>query len=56
MEEARGPETSHLFQEGVGQHEHISKGKMKFVNSAEQNFSIEIFRIAKVIERRLRPF
>jgi len=39
----------------VGQHVLISKQKMKFAKSAEQNFSTEIFRIAKVIEWRPRP-
>jgi len=39
----------------LGQHVRIRKEKMKFVKSAEQNFSTEIFRIAKVIERRPRP-
>jgi len=39
----------------VGQHVRISREKMKFAKSAEQNFSTEIFRIAKAIERRLRP-
>jgi len=39
----------------VGQHVCISKEKMKFAKGAEQNFSTEIFRIAKVIERRPRP-
>jgi len=29
---------------------------MKFAKGGEQNFSTEIFRIAKVIERRPRPF
>jgi len=38
----------------VGQHVRISREKMKFAKSAEQNFSTEIFRIAKVIERRPR--
>ena len=38
----------------VGQHVRISKQKMKVAKSAEQNFSTEIFRIAKVIERRPR--
>ena len=37
------------------QHVRISKEKMKFAKGAEQNFSTEIFRIAKVIERRPRP-
>jgi len=39
----------------VGQYVRISREKMKFTKSAEQNFSTEIFRIAKVIERRPRP-
>jgi len=39
----------------VGQQMRISREKMKFAKSAEQNFSTEIFRIAKVIERRPRP-
>jgi len=39
----------------VGQHVRISRGKVKFAKSAERNFSTEIFRIAKVIERRPRP-
>jgi hypothetical protein len=39
----------------VGQHVRISKEKMKFAKGYEQNFSTEIFRIAKVIERRPRP-
>jgi len=39
----------------VGQHVRISKQKMKVAKSAEQNFSTEIFRIAKVTERRPRP-
>ena len=33
----------------------ISKGMMKFSKGAEQNFSIEIFRITKVIQKRQRP-
>jgi len=33
----------------------ISKEKAKFAKSAEQNFSTEIFRIAKVIPRNPRP-
>jgi hypothetical protein len=40
----------------VGQHVRISKEKMKFAKGYEQNFSTEIFRIVKVIERRPRPF
>jgi len=39
----------------VGQHVRISREKMKFAKSSEQNFSTEIFRIPKVIERRPRP-
>ena len=39
----------------VGKHVRISKEKMKFAKGAEQNFSTDIFRIAKVIERRPRP-
>jgi len=39
----------------VGQHVRINKEKMTFAKSAEQYFSTEIFRIAKVIERRPRP-
>ena len=39
----------------MGQHVGIGKEKMKFAKNAEQNFSTEIFRIAKVIERRPRP-
>jgi len=40
------------FKFSVGQHVRISKEKMKFAKSGEQNFSTEIFRITKVIERR----
>jgi len=39
----------------VGQHVRVSREKMKFAKSAEHNFSTEIFRITKVIERRPRP-
>ena len=39
----------------AGQHVRISKESMKFAKCGEQNFSTEIFRIAKVIERRPRP-
>ena len=39
----------------VGQTVRISKEKMKFAKGYEQNFSTEIFRIAKVIERSPRP-
>jgi len=36
----------------AGQQVRISKEKMKFAKGGEQNFSTEIFGIAKVIERR----
>jgi len=36
----------------VGQHVRISKEKMRFAKAAEQNFSNEIFRVAKLIDRR----
>ena len=39
----------------VGQHVRISKEKMKFSKGAEQNYSLEIFRINKVIQRSPRP-
>jgi len=39
----------------AGQHVPISKEKMKFAKGGEQNFSTEIFRITKVLERRQRP-
>ena len=39
----------------VGQHICIIEEKAKFAKSAEQNFSTEIFRIAKVIPRTPRP-
>ena len=35
----------------VGQHVRISKEKIKYAKSAEQNFSTEIFRVIKVIRR-----
>ena len=38
----------------VGQHVRINKEKMKFDKSAVNNFSTEIFRIVKVIDRRPR--
>jgi len=38
----------------VGQHVRISKEKMRFAKAAEQIFSLEIFRVAKVLERRPR--
>jgi len=39
----------------VGQHVRISKEKMKFAKTAEQNFCRKIFRIAMVIQGRPRP-
>jgi hypothetical protein len=39
----------------VGQLVRISKEKVKFAKSAEQNFTTEIFRIIKVIDRSPRP-
>jgi len=39
----------------VGQDVRISKEKMKFAKSGEQNFYTEVFRITNVIERRPRP-
>ena len=38
----------------VGQNVRISKEKMRLVKTAEQNFRTEIFRGAKVIDRRPR--
>jgi allophanate hydrolase subunit 2 len=38
----------------VGQHVRISKEKMRFTKAAEQNFSSEIFKVTKVIERSPR--
>jgi len=35
----------------VGQHFRLSKKKMRFAKAAEQNFSKDIFRVAKVIEK-----
>ena len=39
----------------AGQHVRINMEKLKFAKGGEQNFSTEIFRVAKVIERRPRP-
>ena len=39
----------------VGPHVRISKEKVKFVKSAEQNYTTEIFHIIKVIHRTPRP-
>jgi len=41
---------------GVGLLVGISKEKKKFAKAADQNFSTEIFRIFKVIDRRVRTF
>ena len=38
----------------VGQHVHIRKEIVRFVKHTEYNFSTEIFRIVKVIDRRMR--
>jgi len=38
----------------VGQHIRIRKEKMRFAKATEQNFSTDIFKIAKVIDRRPR--
>jgi len=58
MEENGGPQTWRWCSEGevsFGATVRISNEKIKFAKSAEQNFSTEIFRIAKVIVRRPRP-
>jgi hypothetical protein len=38
----------------VGQHVRISKEKLKFAKGSEQNYSTEIFRVVKVINRTPR--
>jgi hypothetical protein len=38
----------------IGQHVRISKGKMKFAKGSEQNYSTEMFRVVKVINRTPR--
>ena len=38
----------------VGQHVRIRKEKTRFAKVGEQNFSTEIFKVAKVIDRRSR--
>jgi len=43
------------FKFTLGQHVRISKKKMKIAKGGEQNFSTEIFRITKGIEKRPRP-
>jgi len=37
---------------GAGQHVRISKERIKFAKGGDQNFSTEIFRIAKIRDRR----
>ena len=39
----------------LGQHVRIIKAKLKFAKSSEQNFSIDIFRISKIVYRTPRP-
>ena len=39
----------------VGQHDRISKEKLKFAKASEQNFSTEILRICKIVYRTPRP-
>ena len=43
------------FKFNVGQHDRISKEKMKFAKVSKQNYTVEIFRIIKVIRRTPRP-
>ena len=38
----------------VGHHDRISKENMRFAKAGEQNFGTEIFRVAKINERRPR--
>jgi transposase InsO family protein len=39
----------------MGQHVRISRSKMLFAKGAERNYTVEIFRIIKVIRRKPRP-
>jgi hypothetical protein len=39
----------------VGQHVRISKGKVKFAKGGEQNHTIEIFKVRKVVHSTPRP-
>jgi hypothetical protein len=39
----------------VGQHVRISKEKVKFAKSGEQNYTTEIFKVPKVVHRTPRP-
>jgi len=55
MQKRRGKVRVKTARYSVGQHVRISKEKVKFAKSAEQNFSTEIFRIIKVIHRTPRP-
>ena len=56
MQIKQGKVRTKKAQYSAGQHVGISKEKMNFVKSAEQNFSTEILRIIKVIRRTLRPY
>jgi len=38
----------------VGQHVRISKENLRFAKAAKQNFRLEIFKVAKLIDRRPR--
>jgi len=39
----------------VGQHLRISKEKMEFAKSGEQNYTTKIFKVRKVVHRTPRP-
>jgi len=54
MEVARGHVRVAKATFQFAQHVPISKEKLRFANAAEQNFSPEIFRNAKLIKRRPR--
>jgi len=58
MEEDGGPEgriwVANKATSRVGQNVPISKEKMRFAKSGEQNFSTEIFKVLKVIDSRTR--
>ena len=54
MEAARGSVRVEKATFLVGQHVRISKENMRFAKPDEQNLSTEIFKVAKVIERRPR--
>ena len=44
-----------LIRFSVGQHVRITKEKLKFANGGEQNYTMEIFIISKVVRRDPRP-